>query len=48
MNLSIEKTVKTKTEKAEKHIAAYDRLLTQKEKQNEKKEGAGYDYLITI
>lgn len=48
MNLSIEKTVKTKTEKAEKYIAAYDRLLTQKEKQNEKKEGAGYDYLITI
>ena len=46
MNLSIEKTVKTKPEKAEKRMAAYDRLLTQKE--NEKKEEAEPDYFITI
>ena len=46
MNLSIEKTVKTKPEKAEKRMAAYDRLLTQKE--NEKQEDAEHDYFITI
>ena len=46
MNLSIEKTVKTKPEKAEKRMAAYDRLLNQRE--NEEKEEADYDYLITI
>ncbi|GEM_PF-2824131 len=46
MNLIMEKTVKPKPETAEKRIAAYDRLLTQRE--NEKKEEADYDYLITI
>ena len=46
MNLSIEKTVKTKPEKAEMRMAAYDRLLNQRE--NEEKEEADYDYLITI
>ena len=46
MNLIIGKTVKPKPEKAEKRIAAYDRLLTQRE--NEEKEEADYDYLITI
>lgn len=46
MNLIIEKMVKPKPETAEKRIAAYDRLLPQRE--NEKKEEADYDYLITI
>lgn len=46
MNLIIEKTAKPKPKTAEKHVAAYDRLLTQRE--NEKKEEADYDYLITI
>lgn len=46
MNLIMEKTVKPKPEKAEKRMAAYDRLLTQKE--NEKKEEAEHDYFITI
>lgn len=44
MNLIIEKTVKPKPETVETHVAAYDRLLTQREK----KEEADYDYLITI
>ena len=48
MNFIMEKTAVPKTEKAEKHIAVYDRLLTQKEKQSEKKEDTDYDYLITI
>ena len=46
MNLIIDKTVKPKTETAEKRIAAYDRLLNQRE--NEEKEEADYDYLVTI
>lgn len=44
MNFIMEKTAVPKTEKAEKRMAVYDRLL----KQNEKKEEADYDYLITI
>ncbi len=47
MNLIIEKTAAPKREKAEKKIAAYDNLLKQKEKQDEKEE-TKYDYLITI
>ena len=46
MNLIMEKTVKPKPETAEKRVAAYDRLLNQRE--NEEKEEADYDYLITI
>lgn len=48
MNFIMEKTAVPKTEKAEKRMAVYDRLLKQNEKQNEKKEEADYDYLITI
>ncbi len=46
MNFIMEKTAMPKTETAEKRIAAYDRLLTERE--NEEKEEADYDYLITI
>lgn len=47
MKLIIEKTAAPKREKAEKKIAVYDKLLKQKEKQDEKEE-ANDDYLITI
>ena len=36
MNLIMEKTVKPKPETAEKRIAAYDRLLTERENEEKK------------
>lgn len=48
MNFIVEKTAAPKPETAEKRMAAYDRLLKQKEKQNEKEGDADYDYIITI